>query len=175
VKGEIESLGAKFVDVPYLTDEEREIAQGVGGYARPMPADWMRRQAELVHQRAAQAEVVITTALIPGRPAPVLIREATVKSMKPGAVVVDLAVEQGGNVEGIERGRVVVKHGVRLVGIENLPASVPFDASALYARNLYNFLVLMLDPKTGEFKLDRDDEVLAGTLATFQGEMVKKG
>jgi NAD(P) transhydrogenase subunit alpha len=175
VKEQIESLGGKFLDVPYLTDEEREIAQGVGGYARPMPADWMRRQSELVHQRATQADVVITTALIPGRPAPKLIKELTVKGMKPGAVIVDLAVEQGGNVEGIERGRVVVKHGVKLIGLENLPATVPFDASALYSRNLYNFLVLMLDPKTGEFKIDRADEIIAGTLACADGELTKKG
>ena len=175
VKEQVESLGAKFLDVPYETDEEREIAQGVGGYARPMPADWMRRQGELVHQRATQADVVITTALIPGRAAPRLIKEDTVKAMKPGAVIVDLAVEQGGNVEGIERGRIAVKHGVKLIGIENLPATVPFDASALYARNLYNFLALMLDPKSGEFKLNREDEVVAGTLATFQGEPVRKG
>jgi NAD(P) transhydrogenase subunit alpha len=175
VKEQIESLGAKFVDVPYLTDEEREIAQGVGGYARPMPPDWMRRQAELVHQRALQADVVITTALIPGRPAPRLIREETVKAMKPGSVIVDLAVEQGGNVEGIERGRIVVKHGVTLIGIENLPASVAADASALYARNLYNFLALMLDPKSGAFKLDREDEIIAGTLACANGAVVKRG
>jgi NAD(P) transhydrogenase subunit alpha len=175
VKEQIESLGAKFLDVPYLTDEEREIAQGVGGYARPMPADWMRRQAELVHERAKQADVVITTALIPGRPAPLLIRQDTVAAMRPGSVIVDLAVEQGGNVEGVERGRIASKNGVKLVGLENLPASVPFDASALYARNVYNLLALMLDPKTGEFKLDREDEVLAGTLAVLQGEVVKKG
>jgi NAD(P) transhydrogenase subunit alpha len=175
VKEQVESLGAKFLDVPYLTEEEREIAQGAGGYARPMPPDWMRRQAEAVHQRATQADVVITTALIPGRPAPRLIKEDTVKAMKPGAVVVDLAVEQGGNVEGIERGRIVVKHGVKLIGLENLPASVPADASALYARNLYNFLSLMLDPKTGEFKLDRGDEIIAGTLACADGQVIKKG
>ena len=175
VKEQIESLGAKFLDVPYLTDEEREIAQGVGGYARPMPPDWMRRQAEAVHQRATQADVVITTALIPGRAAPRLIKEDTVKAMKPGAVIVDLAVEQGGNVEGIERGKVVIKHGVKLIGLENLPATVPFDASALYARNLYNFLALMLDPKSGEFKLDREDEIIAGTLACTQGQVIKKG
>jgi len=175
VKEQIESLGAKFLDVPYLTDEEREIAQGVGGYARPMPPDWMRRQAEAVHQRATQADVVITTALIPGRVAPRLIKEDTVKAMKPGSVIVDLAVEQGGNVEGIERGKVVIKHGVKLIGLENLPATVPFDASALYARNLYNFLALMLDPKSGEFKLDREDEIIAGTLACTQGQVIKKG
>jgi NAD(P) transhydrogenase subunit alpha len=140
-----------------------------------MPADWMRRQAEAVHQRALQSDVVITTALIPGRPAPKLIREATVRAMKPGSVIVDLAVEQGGNVEGIERGKIALRHGVKLIGLENLPASVPFDASALYARNLYNFLALMLDAKTGEFKLDRGDEIIAGTLVCAGGEAVKKG
>jgi NAD(P) transhydrogenase subunit alpha len=175
VKEQVESLGAKFVDVPYLTDEEREIAEGKGGYARPMPADWMRRQAEAVHQRATQADVVITTALIPGRPAPKLISENTVKGMKPGAVIVDLAVEQGGNVEGIERGRIVVKHGVKLIGLENLPASVAGDASALYARNVYNFLALMLDPKSGEFKLDKSDDLVGPTLACEAGAVVKKG
>jgi NAD(P) transhydrogenase subunit alpha len=113
--------------------------------------------------------------LIPGRPAPRLIKEETVKAMKPGSVVVDLAVEQGGNVEGIERGRIVMKHGVKLIGLENLPATVPFDASALYARNLFNFVSLMLDPKTGEFRLDRTDEVIAGTLACADGQIVKKG
>jgi NAD(P) transhydrogenase subunit alpha len=174
VKEQVESLGAKFLDVPYLTEEEREIAKGAGGYARPMPSDWMRRQAELVHQRATQSDVVITTALIPGRPAPKLIKEATVKAMKPGSVIVDLAAEQGGNVEGIERGRIAVKNGVKLIGLENLPATVAFDASALYARNLLNFLSLMLDPKTGEFKLDRADEIIAGTLACADGQIVQR-
>jgi len=174
VKEQIESLGAKFVDVPYLTDEEKEIAQGVGGYARPMPADWMRRQAEAVHQRALAADVIITTALIPGRPAPKLIREATVSAMKPGSVIVDLAIEQGGNVEGAELGQVVQKGGVRIIGYPNLAATVPFDASALYARNLYNFLGLMLDAKTGEFKLDREDEIVAGSLACIGGEVTKR-
>jgi len=175
VKEQIESLGAKFLDVPFLTDEEREIAKGAGGYARPMPADWMRRQAEAVHQRALQSDVVITTALIPGRPAPRLIRDDTVRQMKPGSVIVDLAAEQGGNVEGTESGRTVVKHGVKIIGLTNLPATVPFDASALYARNLYNFLVLMLDPKTGELKIDRSDEVIAGTLACADGAPARKG
>jgi NAD(P) transhydrogenase subunit alpha len=174
VKEQVESLGAKYVDVPFLTDEERSIAQGAGGYARPMPADWMRRQGEAVHQRATQADVVITTALIPGRPAPKLIKEATVRAMKPGSVVVDLAVEQGGNVEGIERGRIAVKHGVKLIGLENLPATVPADASALYAKNLFNMVALMLDAKSGELKIDRADDILAGTLACEGGNIVKK-
>ena len=175
VKEQIESLGGKFLDVPYLTDEEREIAQGVGGYARPMPPDWMRRQAELVHQRATQSDVVVTTALIPGRPAPKLIKDDTVRQMKPGSVIVDLAVEQGGNVEGSEAGKIVLKHGVKIIGLTNLPATVPFDASALYARNLYNFLALMLDPKSGEFKLDKEDEIIAGTMVCADGAVTKRG
>jgi len=174
VKEQIESLGAKFLDVPYLTDEEREIAEGVGGYARPMPADWMRRQAELVDQRARAADIVITTALIPGRPAPRLIREDTVKGMKPGSVIVDLAVEQGGNVEGSEVGKIAVKHGVKIVGLTNLPALVAADASALYARNVLNFFALLADPKTGERKLDREDEIIAGALVCIDGEVARK-
>ncbi len=174
VKEQIESLGAKFLDVPYLTDEEREIAQGVGGYARPMPADWMRRQAELVHERAVQADIVITTALIPGRPAPVLLKEETVRAMKPGSVIVDMAVEAGGNCPLSELDKIVVKHGVHLIGIANLPGLVATDASALYARNLMNFLNLMLDAKSGEFKLDMEDEIIAGTLACTNGEVIKK-
>jgi NAD(P) transhydrogenase subunit alpha len=169
VKEQIESLGAKFLDVPYVTDEEREIAKGVGGYARPMPADWMRRQAEAVHLRASQSDIVITTALIPGRPAPKLIREATVQAMRPGSVIVDLAVEQGGNVEGSEAGAVVVKHGVHIVGLLNLPGMLAADASALYARNLLNFFNLLVDAKTGELKLDRNDEIIAGALVCIEG------
>ncbi|MEK7768524.1 MAG: Re/Si-specific NAD(P)(+) transhydrogenase subunit alpha [Pseudomonadota bacterium] len=174
VKEQIESLGAKFLDVPYLTDEEREIAQGVGGYARPMPADWIRRQAELVHERAVQADIVITTALIPGRPAPVLLKEETVRAMKPGSVIVDMAVEAGGNCPLSELDKIVVKHGVHLIGISNLPGLVATDASALYARNLLNFLNLMLDAKNGEFKVDREDEIIAGTLVCADGEVIKK-
>jgi proton-translocating NAD(P)+ transhydrogenase subunit alpha len=174
VKEQIESLGAKFLDVPYLTDEERSIAEGVGGYARPMPADWMRRQSELVDQRARAADIVITTALIPGRPAPRLIREDTVKGMKPGSVVVDLAVEQGGNVEGSEAGKIVLKHGVKIVGLANLPALLAADASALYARNVLNFFGLLADPKTGERKLDREDEIIAGALVCIDGAVAKK-
>jgi NAD(P) transhydrogenase subunit alpha len=175
VKEQIESLGAKFLDVPYLTDEEREIAQGTGGYARPMPADWMRRQAELVHERAKAADIVITTALIPGRPAPVLLREETVKAMKPGSVIVDMAIEQGGNCPLTERDRIVVKHGVKLIGISNLPALVAADASALYARNLLNFMNLLVDPKSGELKLNREDEIIAGALVCIDGAVVRKG
>jgi NAD(P) transhydrogenase subunit alpha len=175
VKEQIESLGAKFIDVPFITDEEREIAKGEGGYARPMPADWMRRQGEAVHNRAIASDIVITTALIPGRPAPKLIRDTTVAQMKPGSVIVDLAAEQGGNVEGTEPGKMVVKHGIGIIGLTNLPGTVPTDASALYARNLLNLLGLMIDAKTGYFKIDRDDEIIAGTLVCADGAVLKKG
>ena len=140
VKEQVESLGAKFIDVPFLTDEEREIAQGVGGYARAMPAEWMQRQAALVHERAKQSDIIITTALIPGRRAPTLIGEETVKAMKPGSVILDMAVEQGGNCPLSELGKTVIKHGVHIIGEANLPALLAADASALYARNVLDFL-----------------------------------
>jgi len=174
VKEQIESLGAKFLDVPLLTDEEREIARGVGGYARPMPADWMHRQAQLVHERAKAADIIITTALIPGRPAPVLLKEETVKAMKPGSVIVDMAIEQGGNCQLTERDKIVVKHGVKLIGLANLAALVASDASALYARNVLSFLNLLLDAKSGQLSLDRNDEIIAGALLCIGGEVVNK-
>jgi len=171
-KEQVESLGAKFIDVP-LTDAEKELAKGQGGYAKEMGEDYKRRQATLIAERIKQADIVITTALIPGRPAPVLVTEEMVRTMRPGSVIVDMAVEQGGNCPLSELDRTVVKHGVSLVGIANLPALVPADASALYARNLVNFLALMLDPKTGAFKLDREDEIIAGTLAAIDGALVR--
>ena len=173
VKEQIESLGAKFLDVPFITDEEREIAQGVGGYARPMPADWMRRQSALVAERAKQADIIISTALIPGRKAPVLITEAMVQSMKPGSVIVDMAVEQGGNCPLSEAGKTVIKHGVTLIGEANLPALVAADASALYARNLLDFLKLIVD-KDGKFALNVADEIVAATLVCQNGQLTKK-
>ena len=173
VKEQIESLGAKFIDVPFETDEEREIAQGVGGYARPMPASWMKRQAALVAERVKQADIVISTALIPGRKAPVLITEEMVKSMKPGSVIVDLAVEQGGNCPLSELDKTVTKHGVTLIGESNLPALVAADASALYARNLLDFLKLVID-KEGKFALNMEDEIVAATLMCKDGQVVKK-
>jgi NAD(P) transhydrogenase subunit alpha len=172
-KEQVESLGAKFVEVP-LSEQEKAQAETAGGYAREMSEDYKRRQGELVHQRAAAADVVITTALIPGRPAPVLIKEETVREMKPGSVIVDMAVEAGGNCPLSELDKVVVKHGVHLIGIANLPGLVAADSSALYARNLMNFLNLMLDPKTGEFKINREDEIIAGTLVCTGGEVIGK-
>ena len=172
-KEQVESLGAKFVEVP-LTEAEKELAKGQGGYAREMGDDYKKRQAALIAERIKQADIVITTALIPGRPAPVLVTEDMVKTMKPGSVIVDMAVEQGGNCPLSELDKTVVKHGVQIIGIANLPALVPADASALYARNLLNFLNLLLDPKTGQLNLNREDEVIAGALACIGGEPVKK-
>ena len=175
VKEQVESLGAKFIDVSYETDEEREIAQGVGGYARPMPASWMERQKMEVAKRVAQADIVITTALIPGKTAPVLVTEDMVKSMKPGSVIVDMAVEAGGNCPLSELGKTVVKHGITLVGEANLPALVAADASALYARNLLNFLNLLCDPKSGgKMNINRADDIIAGSLLCIDGEVVIK-
>jgi NAD(P) transhydrogenase subunit alpha len=174
VKEQVESLGAKFVEVP-VSEEEKKQAETAGGYAREMSEDYKRRQAVLIDERAKAADVVITTALIPGRPAPVLIREETVRGMKPGAVIVDLAAEQGGNCPLTERDKVVVKHGVTLVGHTNLAGMVATDASALYARNLLNFLALLVDPKSGELKLDREDEIIAGSLVCIDGTVVRKG
>ena len=172
VKDQVESLGGKWVDVPYETDEEREIAEGSGGYARPMPAAWMQRQAAIIAQRCAQMDIVITTALIPGRPAPKLVRADTVAAMKPGSIIVDLAVEQGGNVEGSDAGQIVVRNGVKIVGLTNLPALVAADASALYARNVLNFIALSLNLKSGEFSIARDDEIVQATLVCENGQVV---
>jgi NAD(P) transhydrogenase subunit alpha len=173
VKEQVESLGAKFIDVPFLTDEEREIAKGAGGYARPMPADWMRRQAELVHERAKLADIVITTALIPGRKAPVLISEETVRAMKPGSVIVDMAIEQGGNCPLTELDKTVIKHGVTIIGEPNLPALVAADASALYARNVLDFLKLVID-KDGKLVIDREDEIVRAVLVAIDGDVLRK-
>jgi NAD(P) transhydrogenase subunit alpha len=178
VKEQVESLGAKFLDVPYITDEEKEIAKGAGGYARAMPADWMRRQAELVHERAKLADIIITTALIPGRPAPVLISEETVKAMKPGSVIVDLAVSQGGNCPLSELNKTVLKHGVHIIGEPDLATLVAADASALYARNVLDFLKLIIDkdgqPAGAAPVIDREDEILKATLVCAGGDVLRK-
>ena len=173
VKEQVESLGAKFIDVPYQTSEEKEAAEGVGGYARPMPASWLERQKAEVAKRVAQADVVITTALIPGRPAPVLVTEDMVKSMKVGSVIVDLAAPQGGNCPLTEPGQTVTKHGVVLVGETNLPALVAADASALYARNVFDFLKLIL-AKDGTLNIDLQDDIVAACLMTENGQIKRK-
>lgn len=170
-KEQVESLGAKFIEVP-LSEEEKAKAETAAGYATEMSDDYKRRQGELVHDRAAAADIIITTALIPGRPAPVLIKEETVQAMKPGSVIVDMAVEAGGNCPLSELDKTVIKHGVHIIGIANIPGLVAADSSTLYARNLMNFLNLMLDPETGAFKLDREDEIIARTLVCTNGAVV---
>ena len=171
-KEQIESLGGKFIDVPFETEEEKEIAKGVGGYARPMPPAWMARQAALVAQRCAQADIVITTALIPGRPAPHLISAETVHAMKPGSVIVDLAVERGGNCPLSQINQVIEVNGVAIVGLTNLPALVPTDASALYARNLLDFLKLITNG--GELAINRDDEIVQACLMCENNQVLRK-
>lgn len=177
VKEQVESLGAKFIDVPYETDEEKEAAQGVGGYARPMPPSWLERQKVEVAKRVAQADVVISTALIPGRAAPVLVTEDMIKAMKPGSVLVDLAAGKGpqgphggpgGNCPLTEADKTVIRHGVTLVGETNLPALVAADASALYARNVLDFLKLVLN-KEGQLHVDLNDDIVAACLMTHEG------
>lgn len=172
VKEQIESLGAKFIDVPYETDEERQIAEGVGGYARPMPESWMKRQAAAVAERFKQADVVITTALIPGRKAPVLITEEMVKSMKPGSVIIDMAVEQGGNCPLSEVDAVITRHGVTIAGVTNLPALVGADASALYARNVFDFLKLLFD-KDAKYHIDLEDDIVKACLVCADGKVLR--
>ena len=173
VKEQVESLGAKFISVPYETAEEKEAAEGVGGYARPMPQSWLDRQKVEVGKRVAAADIVITTALIPGRAAPVLVTEDMVRSMKPGSVIVDLAAQAGGNCPLTVPGQTVVKHGVTLVGETHLPTLVAADASALYARNVLDFLKLVLT-KEGELKIDLEDDIVAACLMTRDGEVKRK-
>jgi NAD(P) transhydrogenase subunit alpha len=177
VKEQVESLGGKFIDEPYQTPEEKEAAEGVGGYARAMPQSWLERQKVEVAKRIAAADVVISTALIPGRAAPTLITEEMVKAMKPGSVIVDLAAGKGpdgvgGNTPLSEADRTVVKHGVTIVGETNLAALVGADASALYARNVLDFLKLVLT-KEGGFAVPMDDDIVAACLMT-QGGAVKR-
>lgn len=162
------SLGAKFIDVPGMGDME-----GSGGYAKEQTAEFLEKQRQEVAKRVADADLVITTAQIPGRPAPKLVSRAMVESMKPGAVVVDLAVESGGNCELSKLGEVVLHNGVKIVGVPNLPATVPFHASELYSKNILNLVKLFVQ-KDGSLNKDFKDEVLAGCLLTHAGEVTHK-
>ena len=182
VKEQVESLGGKFIDVSYDTAEEKEAAEGVGGYAKPMPQSWLDRQKVEVAKRVAAADVVISTALIPGRAAPVLITEDMVKSMKPGSVIVDIAAGKGspnpdgtvgGNCPLSEADKTVLKHNVTIIGETNLAALVGADASALYARNVLDFLKLVLE-KDGGLKVDMEDDIVAACLVTQNGEVKRK-
>ncbi|NBB81852.1 MAG: Re/Si-specific NAD(P)(+) transhydrogenase subunit alpha [Alphaproteobacteria bacterium] len=168
-KEQVESLGASFVAVE---NEEFKQAEAAGGYAKEMSDDYKKQQADLIAETIKKMDIVITTALIPGRPAPTLVSEDMVKSMKPGSVIVDLAVERGGNCPLSEPGKVVEKHGVILVGYTNVPGRVPVDASLLYAKNLLNFLTPQIDKDSGALKIDWEDAVITGTALTRDGRIV---
>ncbi|MEO5337743.1 MAG: Re/Si-specific NAD(P)(+) transhydrogenase subunit alpha [Magnetospirillum sp. WYHS-4] len=168
-KEQVKSLGAKFLEV----DPEMERnAETSGGYAKEMPPEYFEKQKAKVAEHIKSQDIVITTALIPGRPAPVLVTEDMVKTMKAGSVIVDLAVEAGGNCPLSQLGKVVVKHGVKLVGHDNVPGRLPKDASALFAKNLFNFLTPHARKEGGALDIKWDDETIGGTLVCKDGKVV---
>ena len=168
-KEQVESLGGTFIAV---MDEEFKNAQTAAGYAKEMSKEYQAKQAALIAETIKKQDIVITTALIPGRKAPVLVSEEMVKTMKPGSVIVDLAAEQGGNCPLTEANKICVKHGVTLMGNTNLPGQLAVDASNLYARNLFNFVSLFVDKKTGTANLNWDDEIIKGSGLTRGGAVV---
>ena len=166
---QVESLGATFVMVE---SDDGESAETAGGYAREMSEDYRRRQAELIADTITKQDIVICTALVPGRPAPTLVSEEMAESMKPGAIIVDLAVERGGNCPLSEPGRVVERNGVRVMGHLNVAGRLPINASGLYARNLAAFLELIIDREGGGVAIDWEDEIIAGTALTRDGRII---
>jgi NAD(P) transhydrogenase subunit alpha len=168
-KEQVESLGAKFIAVE---DEEFKQTETAAGYAREMSKDYQRKQAALVAEHVKKQDVVITTALIPGRPAPRLISRDMVTSMKPGSVLVDLAIERGGNVEGAKAGEVADVNGVKIVGYTNMPGRLPASASALYAKNLLNFLEILIDKNAKTLSIKWDDEIVKATALTRDGAVI---
>ncbi|NKJ33461.1 Re/Si-specific NAD(P)(+) transhydrogenase subunit alpha [Rhizobium sp. SG570] len=168
-KEQVASLGAKFIAVE---DEEFKAAETAGGYAKEMSGEYQAKQAALVADHIAKQDIVITTALIPGRPAPRLVSRDMLKAMRPGAVAVDLAVERGGNIEGVEYGAVADVEGVRVVGYPNMAGRIPASASALYAKNLVTFLETMVDKDSKSLGLNRADELIKATMLTDGGEVV---
>lgn len=168
-KEQVESLGGKFVEVE---SEETKNAETSGGYAKEMSDEYKRKQAEKVAETLKKTDIAICTALIPGRPAPVLITEEMVKSMRPGSVIVDLAVEAGGNCPLSELDKVVVKHGVSIVGYANVPSRLAVDASTLFAKNLLNFITPLVDKETKTLGFNWDDEILKGCCVTRDGQVV---
>ena len=167
VKEQVQSVGAKFIEVP-----SQESGEGAGGYAKEMSADYKQRQAELIAQHIAKSDVVIPTALIPGRQAPILVTAAMVEGMKPGSIIVDLAAEMGGNCALTEPGQNVVKHGVLIIGHTNLPSTMSFHASQMFSKNVEKYLLHLADENG--FKLNRADEITRGSLITHQGEVVQE-
>ena len=168
-KEQVASLGGKFVAVE---DDEFRAAETAGGYAKEMSREYQARQAALVADHIAKQDIVITTALIPGRPAPRLVTREMLKSMKPGSIAVDLAVERGGNIEGSEAGKIVEVEGVRVIGYDNVPGRVATSASQLYAKNLYTFLDALTDKQAKAVKLDMEDEIVKATMLTHAGKVV---
>jgi NAD(P) transhydrogenase subunit alpha len=164
VQEQVESLGGKFIELPLA-----ESGEGTGGYAREMSEDFLRKQREIVGRHVAAADVVITTALVPGKPAPKLVSREMVESMRAGSVIVDLAVEQGGNCELSRSGEEVVHQGVVILGPADLPSQTPLDASTLYARNVWALVKDLLTD--GALELDLEDEIVAGSLLTHAGEV----
>jgi H+-translocating NAD(P) transhydrogenase subunit alpha len=168
-KEQVVSLGAKFIAIE---DEEFRRAETAAGYAKEMSKEYKAKQAALVADHVKKQDIVITTALIPGRPAPRLVSAEMVASMKPGSVLVDLAVERGGNVEGAKAGEVANIGGVKIVGHLNLAARIAATASSLYAKNLYAFLEILIDKKASVLAINWDDEIVEGTLLTRDGAVV---
>lgn len=166
-KEQVESLGGTFVMV-----ESEESGDAAGGYAKEMSEDYKRRQAELVAEHIKKQDIVITTALIPGRPAPVLVTEDMVKTMKPGSIIVDLAAERGGNCPLTEAGKTVQKHGVTIIGELNVAGQLSVDSSALYAKNLLNFITPLIDKETKSLNINWEDEIITGTCLTKDGQVV---
>ena len=169
VKEQVQSLGAKFIAVE---DDEFKQAETAGGYAKEMSKDYQAKQAALVAEHIKKQDIVITTALIPGRPAPKLVSAEMVKSMRPGSVLVDLAVERGGNVEGARLGEVVLVDGVKIVGHANVPGRLAASSSALYAKNLLTFLESLIDKKEKQLAINWDDELVKGTALTRDGAVI---
>jgi len=169
VKEQVESLGAKFIAVE---DEEFKQAETAGGYAKEMSKEYQTKQAALTAEHIKKQDIVITTALIPGRPAPRLVSSQVVQSMRPGSVLVDLAVERGGNVEGVRAGETIENGGVKIVGIPNLAGRVPASASGLYARNLFSFIETLVDKQTKSLAVKWDDELVKATALTRDGAVV---
>lgn len=168
-KEQVQSLGATFVAVE---DEEFKQAETAGGYAKEMSAEYKKKQQALIEETIAKQDIVITTALIPGRPAPRLISDAMVKSMKPGSVIVDMAVEAGGNCELSEPGKVIKKHNVTIIGHTNIPSRLATDASALYAKNILNLLNLLIDKENGKLAINWEDDIVKGIALTRDGALV---
>jgi NAD(P) transhydrogenase subunit alpha len=167
VKEQVESLGATFIEV-----ESTESGEGTGGYAKEMSADYKKRQQAKLEEVIRQQDIVVTTAQIPGKSAPILVTEKMVKEMKAGAVIVDLAVESGGNCAASVSGKVVMKHGVKILGYPNFPSRIPFDASQVYARNVLNFLKLLVEPDGKTLAIDWGDEIVNGAALTHGGNII---